>query len=137
MLLHGKAWPMSLSALELSLKASLGACARCVTLTGVFIVLSWAGVAVLGRAAHPSIIVLAAATLVAMSLSVLGVAHAAAFLARRVQLQHHVGTVGAAPIARAAGDCGCRGGAGARPGRSADSSEAKTAPRGGVRTRQG
>jgi len=102
---------MSLNSFRASMEAGLGGCARCMTLTAVFLLLSWAGVAALGRMeANTGLLV--AATLIAVMVSTLGMAHAAAYIARRMPAPPGPGGAEtAASVASAPRDCGCRRGA--------------------------
>lgn len=66
-----------------SMEARLGRCSRCMTMIAVLVIASWLLVAALSRM-QPSVGVLVSATLIATGFSLLGVAHAAAFAARRL-----------------------------------------------------
>jgi hypothetical protein len=90
------------------LEANLGRCTRCITLTTLFILVSWVVVAAIERMGRSNTTILAAATLIAVIVSALGIAHLAAFLTRRIQSLHGASRE-ATTIARAPGDCGCRG----------------------------
>lgn len=101
---------MSLMALKGWLEATLGRCPRCMALTAAFIVLCWFGLAALMSTSKPPLAALILATFLALGASLLGVAHAAAFIARKVSATSFGAGRGPAALAvRAASDCGCRG----------------------------
>jgi hypothetical protein len=89
-----------------SLEAKLGSCPRCMTSVAVLCILSWSIVVALGRMHSPSSALLIAAYVVAFPISLLALAHAAAFVARLIAdmpLPHAPG----APATRRG--CGCSG----------------------------
>ena len=95
-----------------TLESKLGRCTRCMRLTALLIVLSWAVLIALMQMERPITTWLIIATLVAVVFSLLGVAHAAAFFARHIQLlmlkpKTDQNTVGAAVVGPAQRDCGC------------------------------
>jgi hypothetical protein len=64
-------------------------------------------VAALIRTEGPKLGLVAAATLAALIVSMLGVAHAAAFIARGMHAMRDVGGAQASTVVRSARDCGC------------------------------
>lgn len=90
-----------------SLEAKLGSCPRCMTAVAVLCILSWSIVVALRRMQSPSSPLLIVAYVIAFPISLLALAHAAAFVARRIAqipLPHAPGD----PVTRRG--CGCGGG---------------------------